>query len=261
MSIVYPFDDADPLSSAHAKIERANVHIEELIHSISDTTDPDITVTRKGNLTGGSGHPISGSAVDDVQIKARDPIPWSVMIGDAVTNLRSALDHIAWALADKYVAEARITLKPSDERGISFPLGHDPANFGASRFILPEARPVIESFQPYNRTKRPELELLGILDELSRTDKHRLVIPIERLVRLRLNAAQSKIIRAPLNYPYHQWLLSAPTIENDFEPEGVFDIVMYPALRGDRGFSSLELRDIYNLIRDEVLPAFTGFFT
>ena len=29
------------------------------------------------------------------------------------------------------MAEARITLKPSDERGISFPLGHDPANFGA----------------------------------------------------------------------------------------------------------------------------------
>lgn len=237
------------------------MHIEELIKSISDTTDPDIAVVRKGTLAGESGHPVSGSVVDDVTIKPRDPTPWSLMIGDVVTNLRSALDHIAWALALRQAEISKTLLTPSDERGISFPLGDIAGKFGVSKCILPAAVDTIEYFQPYNRTKRPELELLGVLDELSRIDKHRLVIAIERLVRLRVNSSQTQILRARLDQPYRQWVLSESTVEDDFEPEGAFDIVTYPPVRGHRGFSTLELHDIYNLIRDEVIPAFAGFVT
>ncbi|MEX1022974.1 MAG: hypothetical protein WD058_07480 [Dehalococcoidia bacterium] len=256
MARAYPPEH--PLGSAAAKVERAEAHINELTRSISDTSDPDITVTAKGNLKGEGD--LSGRAVHEVTIEPRDPTTWSLMIGDAVTNLRSSLDHIAWALAQERARRERRVLTVAEERGISFPLGDLPDSFGVSRVIIDEAVPVIESFQPYNRAQRPELELLGILDEISRTDKHRLIIAIERRVRIRVSD-KTWATKARLDEAYRQWVIwNDFSPANDLEPDGAFDITVNPSIRDGAGFSALELSDVHDLIRDEVLPAFARFF-
>lgn len=257
MARVYPSEH--PLGSAAAKVERAKMHIDDLTRSIKNTTEPDITIVRQGHLKGHGPVAPDGSIVDEIIIEPRDPTTWSTMIGDVVGNLRSALDHVAWALTQRHIQEASITLTEVQERRITFPLGNDPKGFSVNYGIPPTAKSVIESFQPYNSPKWPELELLGVLDKLSRIDKHRLIIAIERLVRLRITSETTQWVHASLDKPHRELIFSPPVEEDDFKPQSTFDIVMETTAGGPL-FSALELGRIHDFIRDEVLPAFAGFF-
>lgn len=101
---------------------------------------------------------------------------WSVMIGDVLHNLRSALDHLAWQL-----------VKINDGapgRGTQFPIYADRIlvkpdgtevvrDITIAGGITPEAAALLESLQPYNRVEDPTLDPLFILNKLSNQDKHR----------------------------------------------------------------------------------------
>jgi hypothetical protein len=100
---------------------------------------------------------------------------WSLIIGDCLGNLRSALDHLVYAIAVKE-AFPNPPLK-ADSR--YFVIADSPKDFeGGLRKIdtLSEGvQKAIESVQPYNRPHALIPPPLSILRVLSNTDKHKLV--------------------------------------------------------------------------------------
>jgi hypothetical protein len=111
----------------------------------------------------------------------------SVIIGDCIHNLRSALDNLAFELALAYQGAPL----PSDIEGKSgFPifLAENPAKLDDMlRGVHPDAKAIIEGLQPYSRWKRATNDPLWQLNKLAVEDKHRLPhITLFRLASLSL---------------------------------------------------------------------------
>jgi hypothetical protein len=97
------------------------------------------------------------------------PNELALYIGDAVHNMRSALDHVAFAFA-----------KPADpiKNQVAFPTNSVPGEFrdGLKRRlpgVTPEVLALFEKYQPYNNGKIPETNLLAGLTSLNNWDKHK----------------------------------------------------------------------------------------
>lgn len=106
------------------------------------------------------------------------PYRFGLIIGDIVHNLRSALDHLAWELANltspnrgnDWVTQFPITLSPDEfaTRGVA-----------RLKFIAPEHRGLIEQEQPYITSgSSPEGHPLAWLQDLSNRDKHKGIHPV-----------------------------------------------------------------------------------
>lgn len=105
-------------------------------------------------------------------------LAFSLVIGDAVHNLRSSLDHLAFQLALKNTDGNVI-----DQRRIQFPIESGKESFknrctatGRSGYIAdlhPDDRAIIKRFQPC--WSNEEGQFLGVLRDLNDADKHRLV--------------------------------------------------------------------------------------
>lgn len=96
---------------------------------------------------------------------------FGVRIGDVLHNLRSSLDHLAYALAVAYSG------RPERPEDVEFPIHWEPKSFDRVRgreigLVHPDAQAIVERMQPYNRPD-PRGDLLWILHELSNWDKHR----------------------------------------------------------------------------------------
>lgn len=140
------------------KIGRAKEHAEALKLEIIAWHDRKPYGTVKKAEAGGSRHSII------VQIR-----------GDCVHSLRSALDHLIYAIA---VCESGIN-PPPNWNALQFPIGDTPAKFqGESRKIRTlsqSVRAAIEGVQPYNRRHAQIPPLLAVLRDLDNSDKHRLL--------------------------------------------------------------------------------------
>jgi hypothetical protein len=113
-----------------------------------------------------------------LRIEIREPIPlmWSVIVGDYVHNLRSALDHLAWQLVlvsggtpNARTAFPIFTSEPSNGRART---AWDAMTAGMHDAIIETLREV----QPYARADRASEHGLAILAALSNADKHRLPV-------------------------------------------------------------------------------------
>lgn len=103
-----------------------------------------------------------------------NPFPLEIVghVGDALHNLRSALDHLAWQLV---LANGK-----TPGTGTGFPI-YDPAMKEPESFFArkvqgmgPEAIKAIEDLKPYKGGN----DMLWLLHELDRLDKHREIIGI-----------------------------------------------------------------------------------
>jgi hypothetical protein len=223
-----------------------------------------------GNMPGVTVEP---AEVHRVTVSAKMRESWGLMLGDAIGNLRQALDHIAWALAERTAHPGKLT--ESDARGIQFPIFDDRTAFERSgsladrtkRFIDPVAWPTIVSHQPYpdNRRNKPELWMLSAVNELGNRDKHRVVTPT-------VNAAS---VRFPFDTDETTTvlyfdretsldLIVTPQVRvkvgGALEPEVTFDVVIRSRSAASGLLSVQQLPEIHRFIRDEVIPAFAGFF-
>ncbi|MGH9699493.1 MAG: hypothetical protein ACRD5R_00595 [Candidatus Acidiferrales bacterium] len=108
-----------------------------------------------------------------------NPVPdwdrWSLIFGDFIHNLRSALDHFVYAAA---ICQTKIN-PPVDRRRLQFPISMDSKTFSNGKNgiqSLSEAvQASIEGVQPYNRRHRLLPPLLGLLRDFDNSDKHRLL--------------------------------------------------------------------------------------
>lgn len=108
------------------------------------------------------------------------PLASSILVGELIHNLRSALEHVAWLLAAANTDDIAALWKPETRRLISYPVAKHPDAFTSHSifpFLSEEARGVLGDLQPYirgNRERAEEHPLVG-LNELWNIDKHRVI--------------------------------------------------------------------------------------
>ncbi|MDH4329672.1 MAG: hypothetical protein OEV77_14210 [Nitrospira sp.] len=147
-------------------------------------------------------HPVeetNGDLVWKLRMNRSVPVEWSAIVGDAVHNMRSSLDLLAWQLVELGGGQ------PSRET--CFPITASPAaNFGATlkRFMSgasPQAMRFVERMRPFaggNRT-------LAQLHTLDVIDKHRLVLVVGA-------ANKQLVIKLKMKVPWADKLVEAPPI-------------------------------------------------
>ena len=162
--------DRHPLAGVEAKIDRAKQHLDALNGAIETYLDKDPYRFVSDEHT--DEHSYRYEIFLEVDEFPPDEM-WGPIIGDAVHNLRSALDHLAWELA---LPETR----EQTPRRIEFPIFlDDPAQNAEARGRLavklaclrPESHALVDAAQPYN-TGNPH-HPLWLLQALWNTDKHR----------------------------------------------------------------------------------------
>ncbi len=184
------------MDSAFAKLARAKVHRDHFFAEVAtfDGTEPHSWSFHEIE------HPNPALARYEVRVSVRHKLPddWGLIIGDALTNLRAALDY---ALFSHVVARRILTEK--EESKLQYPITTDSSNWlGAPAVPATAAAPlqkkmeskrdklaplvsakvldVIEQSQPYNNTRYgPLADPLNVLNALVNRDKHRRIQLVE----------------------------------------------------------------------------------
>jgi hypothetical protein len=158
-------------ASCWLKLGRAEEHANTFYDELRTWVDTDPYIIRKKVNADGSRHSLFIETV-----KTDPPLDrWSVVIGDCIHNLRSALDHFVYAAAIHETGQE----PPVDKKILQFPITDDPTEFSKQswrvRSLGAGVRAEIERVQPYNR-RHPSLPpLLSLLRDLDDFDKHRLL--------------------------------------------------------------------------------------
>ena len=235
------------------KVRRANVHLDALEVVVKNWIDSKpYTVIHTDYFE---------KAVHVCRIEdevAPELIP--MLVGDFVCCLRAALDQLAWALAH---LESKRVFSESEERRIQFPISKiDDDGYRKRLSLFPSAVEIeLDKFQPYGRGNAYADHPLWQLNQLWNMDKHR-AIPV--------NCTSFN-----LRFPFHGWQrylrhfrnaveVHFPLIEFyegplNIEPE-ISSEVLFGEHMGSFEISMPRLKEINDFVRDDVIPAFTGFF-
>lgn len=223
--------------------------------------------------------------------------PFGVMVGDCVHNMRSALDHLAFALlkrhtptlTDKLIKDSEFPIFGDEDRqgntGAGPKLFHNGAMKTKIAGVAPAAQTEIERLQPYHRGKDWRGHHLWVLSVLANIDKHRLIHPVvaayaATVMKFAHGAAAGFAIpyRAPgdIGYAMHVFdgivegetvvarVQTRPSMDGD-EMTVDFDVplkVMFEqAAPGDPPGESIvdTLAAIYSYIRTDVFPPLTPY--
>ncbi len=161
----------DSLTGARLKLKRARDHLEVLRDELAAFTAGEPYGIAHEPNTDGSEH------IFRAQVR-KEPPPFLSIIGDALQNMRSALEHLAWGLTP-------LSTRQTSERSIGFPVCTNPQAFeqadrnspsgyntrtGMHKIwtMPPKVRAAIKQLQPYNTGH----DDLVILNELARIDRH-----------------------------------------------------------------------------------------
>ncbi len=165
MSAPTPAPGSDRLLGIRAKIERAKEHIgnlESRVRTFRETNPYRIGVEVD---------PQSGKRRYKVRVVASPPIDLGLLAGEAVHQLRSSLDHLAWQLvkANNGTPDPRTFFPIKDAAPVST---QDKKAFQAKiKGMDPGAKAIIERLQPYQSR---DLDL-WILHRLDNIDKHQVL--------------------------------------------------------------------------------------
>lgn len=157
------------LDGIRAKLDRAHVHLKALQAEIP------VFFARDPYEVGMNLDCKAGKCSVHIEVREHPPLAWSVMVGDIVHNLRSALDHLAWQLVLVSGAEPVIG-------ATQFPIfTSEPGNSNErgkwNRYVAGMADPILEymrEVQPYADRDGAHEHSLVILATFSNEDKHRL---------------------------------------------------------------------------------------
>jgi hypothetical protein len=178
----------DLFTSARLKIERADKHISDLEKKLSVFTRQtlDASVCYRDEAT------------TDITLTAIAPPPsFALLIGDAIHNLWSALDHLTWELVglDGGCQHSRLY----------FPTGRDRAYYNKRcREITTPSANVKQLFESLEAFPDGVGHLLYVAHRLDNADKHRILTPVVNapsIDELVLVSDEGKIIR-PLSHLY-----------------------------------------------------------
>lgn len=158
------------LDGVLAKLNRADAHLEALKGEIPAFFDLDpYSFREKLDCRG-------GTYSLHIEVREQPPIQWSVLVGDIIHNIRSALDHLAWQLV--LVSGGNPTRRTQFPIFLEEPVDGKPLArwkgmvAGINAPILENVRRV----QPYTSGDKAHENGLAILNALSNEDKHRLPV-------------------------------------------------------------------------------------
>lgn len=158
------------------KLDRAKEHVETLqcIHDEFLATEP-YEAQRIIKV------PLDGKGTQHILFWGRcvrPPRELPLVLGDAIHNLRSALDHLAFALAQHGAHAHGVTMTQEQEARIQFPIVLTPYDFeeqierGRLKFVESQATAAIETCQPYQLARSyPPRAFPAIINRLDITDK------------------------------------------------------------------------------------------
>jgi len=182
--------------SVRAKIARGTHHAESLTEETGWGFPPSNRIPIRLEYEPDTGYHVYRTAVGHSEETISR---WSLIIGDAVHNFRSALDHLVWQLACHKTGGANLPgVSDKERRNVQFPINDrssqdDPRRFhakGKLKHVLPEHRAIIYEHQPFG-SRRLNIDLLihslVRLRELSNLDKHRIITPMAVLTDRFLN--------------------------------------------------------------------------
>jgi hypothetical protein len=154
-------------SSAYLKLYRAKAHIEEFKTAASEffAENPYVIFPEIDPVSKDHGFVIGN--------KRAFPIGLGLMVGDAIHNLRAALDHLIAACARANGGDEKNTHFPIRKTKIDFEDGlkRDVLKPGAGRL----AADLVRKVKPYRRGNGA----LFAIHHLDLADKHRLLVPIK----------------------------------------------------------------------------------
>lgn len=168
---------ADPLAGCEEKLKRAEFHL----HSLKPLIDAFLKEHPDAYRIIPEVDEKTSRYVGRVQIRNEPPLEWSVVVGDALHNLRCVLDHVMRQLV---IANGE---RPTF--GNAFPIfdqepPEDPCNGERQRWdrnvkgISDAALDFVKFCQPYKALDgNPAAHTLAGLRRLSNEDKHRTLIP------------------------------------------------------------------------------------
>jgi hypothetical protein len=114
--------------------------------------------------------PKSGDLVYRVKIHTQPPLQWAAVIGDAIHNLRSALDLLVWQLV--------LANGGTPDTATAYPISKSAATFEKTmvrvKGLSQEAQNLIRATKPYQGGN----EVLWQLHQLDIVDKHHLLVPV-----------------------------------------------------------------------------------
>lgn len=155
-----------PFHGARLKVKRANHHIADIevaLERFREKYQHPITVEPDNQ---------PGKRYMHIVVARPDIEAFALMAGDAIHNLRSALDHAAWELMKRY---------GGDYKMCAFPTGKDRSAFESACGRVPtprcDAGPVLVGFEAYPGGKG---EILNVLTLADNADKHRLIVDLEK---------------------------------------------------------------------------------
>jgi hypothetical protein len=182
----------DRLRGPRLKIERAKEHIRELESEIREFLGSDPYAVVKHDEGAG------GDLVYSLRAVKQPPQRWALIIGDAVHNLRSSLDHLACALVMKNGgAVSSETMFPIAATGKQFKAMLPARVKGASV----NACKLIEGLKPYQGGN----DALWRLHRLDIADKHRLLFAVG-------SAYQAFFITLKMDVPWQEAPVESPQI-------------------------------------------------
>jgi hypothetical protein len=158
---------SNPFSSAYLKIDRAKYHIDDLHRGIVGINSKDSyeVVIEADSQPGYNVH----------KFRLRRPIPFdwfSGVTGDAISNLRSALDHAMYACA---IASGNVSPIIGT---CNFPFARDESKFtnkvNGCTSVPEEIRTLLKTFRPYETGHF----FLWALNHMRNWDEHSLITPV-----------------------------------------------------------------------------------
>ncbi len=173
---------SQPLDGSWAKLERAKAYVDTLRDEIAETTGGELQAIPLHR----SYETEQGAVVYRVESIPEIRDTWGLLIGDALHNLRCALDHLWWQVAVKHLGR-----DPTEDEAkeIQFPIFSKPAfltdpsrwkNHPYLRHVDPAHAAKDELLQPYHGMPPGELHPLEALATLSNIDKHRVLHTVFR---------------------------------------------------------------------------------
>jgi len=188
---------------------------------------------------------------------------WSLIVGDCAHNLRSALDHLVYAIATKQSPTGRLR----SERTIAFPISDSVGDFNRARWRIKEVsepvRTAVETLQPYNRKHATLPPLLGVLRDLDDADKHRLLqLAFSTVSQWKLNNVEGLIPEQLVRVSFYPGdvkegteivalSFDQPTPDVSYEYDGEFVIALGHAI-GPAGIGQTEVSALLHALDAEV---------
>jgi hypothetical protein len=193
----------------------------------------------------------------------RLPSHWSLMAGDAIHNMRSALDHLVWVLSLSHLTppdpsswaarqiQYPITTSPDDYWGKPARPGKR-AKLGARaqrlRFVPDEARTLIDKTQPHRGGDDAHDHPLAVIAAYSNEDKHKKLVAsavLATAVEFRIGFRAAPVTGQPRITPFQftqseEWLRTDANLGVLIFSEGTTcehgEVIVQPTFTGDVAF-------------------------